>query len=76
MTDEERRTAQKAAKAMGLSICGVDMMRSGRGPLVLETNASPGFNIEKITGQKVAEKIIDYAELVAKAGRRKDKVGA
>jgi ribosomal protein S6--L-glutamate ligase len=76
LTDEERRTAQKAAKAMGLSICGVDMMRSGRGPLVLETNASPGFNIEKITGQKVAEKIIDYAELVAKAGRRKDKVGA
>src|SRR5512146_21606 len=45
LTAEERRTAQKAAKAMGLVICGVDMMRSERGPLVLEVNASPGFNI-------------------------------
>jgi ribosomal protein S6--L-glutamate ligase len=75
LTDEERKTAQKAAKAMGLSVCGVDMMRSERGPLVLETNASPGFGIEKVTGHQVAEKIIDYAEMVAKAGRRKDKVG-
>src|SRR5581483_8029274 len=50
LTDEERKTAQKAAKAMGLPICGVDMMRSARGPLVLEVNASPGFSIEKVTG--------------------------
>jgi ribosomal protein S6--L-glutamate ligase len=76
LTLEERKTAQKAAKAMGLSVCGVDMMRSERGPLVLEVNASPGFGIEKVTGRDVTSPVIDYAELVAKAGRRKDKVGA
>lgn len=76
LTTEERKTAQKAAKAMGLPVCGVDMMRSARGPLVLEVNSSPGFAIEKVTNQNVAEKVIEYAEMVAKAGRRKDKVGA
>ena len=77
LTAEERRTAQKAAKAMGLSIAGVDMMRSERGPLVLEVNASPGFAIEKVTGQNVAVKIIDFVEQTAKKPRRrKDKVGA
>lgn len=76
LTDEERRTAIKAAKAMGLPICGVDMMRSDRGPLVLEVNSSPGFGIEKVTGRNIAEKIIEYVEQNAKSGRRKDKVGA
>jgi ribosomal protein S6--L-glutamate ligase len=76
LTEQERKTAQRAAKAMGLPICGVDMMRSDRGPLVLEVNASPGFAIEKVTGHNVAGKIIDYVEQAAKAGRRKDKVGA
>lgn len=76
LTDEERKTAQKAAKAMGLSICGVDMMRSNRGPLVLEVNASPGFAIEKVTNRNVTAKIIDYVEQNAKGKRRKDKVGA
>lgn len=76
LTDEERKTAQKAAKAMGLPICGVDMMRSDRGPLVLEVNSSPGFAIEKVTGRNVAEKIIDYIEQNAKGKRRRDRVGA
>jgi ribosomal protein S6--L-glutamate ligase len=76
LTEEERKTAQRAAKAMGLPVCGVDMMRSERGPLVLEVNSSPGFGIEKVTERNVAEKIIDYVEQTAKAGRRKDKVGA
>lgn len=76
LSPEERKTAQKAAKAMGLPVCGVDMMRSQRGPLVLEVNSSPGFNIEKVTGRNVASTIVDYAEQVAKSGRRKDKVGA
>ena len=76
LTPEERKTAQRAAKAMGLPIAGVDMMRSERGPLVLEVNSSPGFGIEKVTGSNVAASIINYAEMVAKAGRRKDKVGA
>lgn len=76
LTDEERKTAQKAAKSMGLPICGVDMMRSDRGPLVLEVNASPGFYIEKVTGRNVAEKIIEYVEQNAKKQHRKDRVGA
>ncbi len=76
LTDEERKTAQKAAKAMGLSICGVDMMRSDRGPLVLEVNSSPGFGIEKVTGRNVASHIMDYIEQNAKRKRRRDRVGA
>lgn len=76
LSDIERKTAQKAAKAMGLTIAGVDMLRSDRGPLVLEVNASPGFGIEKITGRNVASSIIEYTEHSAKTGRRKDKVGA
>ena len=76
LTDIERRTAQKAARSMGLSIAGVDLLRSDRGPLVLEVNASPGFGIEKVTGRNVAAEIIEYTEHSAKTGRRKDKVGA
>ncbi len=76
LTDIERKTAQKAAKAMGLPVCGVDMMRSDHGPLVLEVNASPGFNIEKVTGRNVAGKIIEYVEQNARGKRRKDRVGA
>jgi ribosomal protein S6--L-glutamate ligase len=76
LTDEERKTAQKAAKAMGLPICGVDMMRSDHGPLVLEVNASPGFGIEEVTKRDVAGKILDYVEQNAKGKRRRDKVGA
>lgn len=76
LTDEERKVAVKTAKAMGLFICGVDMMRSQRGPLILEINSSPGFGIEQVTGRNVAEKIIEYVELNAKQRRRKDRVGA
>lgn len=76
LSDDERKTALKAARATGLSICGVDMMRSDRGPLVLEVNASPGFGIEHVTGRNVAEKIIEYVEQNAKGKRRKDRVGA
>lgn len=76
LTDEERKTAVKAARAMGLSVAGVDMMRSARGPLILEVNASPGFGIEKITKRNVAGAIIDYVELNAKRRKRRDRVGA
>ena len=76
LSDEEKKTVQKAAKAMGLPICGVDIMRSDRGPLVLEVNSSPGFGIEKVTGHNVAEKIIEYVEQNAKRQPRKDRVGA
>jgi ribosomal protein S6--L-glutamate ligase len=76
LTDEERKTAQRAAKTIGLAVCGVDMMRSERGPLVLEVNASPGFAIENVTGHNVAEKIVDYIEQNALRTRRKDRIGA
>ena len=76
LTDEERKIAVKAAKAMGLNVAGVDIMRSERGPLVLEVNSSPGFGIEQITGRDVAGPIIEYVEMNAKRRVQKDKVGA
>lgn len=76
LTDEERKICIRAAKAMGLTIAGVDFMRSDRGPLILEVNASPGFGIEKVTGRDVATRIIEYVELNAKRRPKKDKVGA
>ncbi len=76
LTPEERKTVTKAAKAIGLPICGVDMMRSDRGPLILEVNASPGFAIEKVTGRNVAGQILDYVEQNAKGKRKRDRVGA
>jgi len=77
LTDEERKTAIKAARAMGLPICGVDMMRSERGPLVLEVNSSASIlTPERITKRNVAEKIIEYIEQNAKRRTRKDRIGA
>ncbi len=76
LTEEERKMCIKAAKAMGLNVAGVDFMRSGRGPLVLEVNASPGFGIEKITGRDVATPMIEYVEMNAKRRNKKDKIGA
>lgn len=76
LTPEERKMAVRAAKAMGLPIAGVDLMRSARGPLVLEVNASPGFGIESVTGHDVATPIIEYVEMNAKRPKRKDRVGA
>jgi ribosomal protein S6--L-glutamate ligase len=76
LTEEERKMAVKAAKAMGLNVAGVDLMRSERGPLVLEVNASPGFGIETVTGRDVAGPIIEYVEMNAKRRVKKDKVGA
>ncbi|USN96778.1 MAG: 30S ribosomal protein S6--L-glutamate ligase [Candidatus Nomurabacteria bacterium] len=76
LTDEERKTAIKAARALGLNVAGVDLMRSERGPLVLEVNASPGFGVEKVTSRDVATAIIEYVEMNAKRRNKKDKVGA
>lgn len=76
LTEEEKKLALAAAKAMGLHVAGVDLMRSSRGPLVLEVNASPGFGIEKVTGRNVAEKIIEYVEHNAARKNSKDKIGA
>jgi ribosomal protein S6--L-glutamate ligase len=77
LSDEERSTAVKAAKSMGLPVCAVDMMRSNSGPLVLEVNSSGSIKTpEQLTGRNVAEKIIEYIELNAKRRNKKDRVGA
>jgi len=63
LTAAERRTAVKAATVMGLNVCGVDILRSERGPLVMEVNASPGLEgIETATGKDMASMIIEYIE--------------
>ncbi len=63
LTSEERSTAIKAAKKLGLGIAGVDMLQSERGPLVMEVNSSPGLEgIENATGLDIAGKIIEYVE--------------
>lgn len=63
LTQDERRTAVQAARAMGLSVAGVDMLRSNRGPVVLEVNSSPGLEgVEGATGVDVAGRIIEYIE--------------
>jgi ribosomal protein S6--L-glutamate ligase len=59
----ERETALKAARELGLTVCGVDMLPSDRGPLVLEVNSSPGLEgIEKATGKDVASAVIEFLE--------------
>jgi len=74
ITPKERETAVKAAKAMGLNVCGVDMLRSERGPLVMEVNSSPGLEgIEKTTGLDVAGKIIEFIEKNAKPNKTRTK---
>ncbi|MCA9153942.1 MAG: 30S ribosomal protein S6--L-glutamate ligase [Planctomycetales bacterium] len=75
LTPEERTTASRAATAMGLSVAGVDILRSNHGPVVLEVNSSPGLEgIEKATGVDVAGKIIEFIEKNAKPGKTKDRV--
>lgn len=77
LTEEEKKTAIRAAKAMGLPICGVDMIQSDRGPLVLEVNSSASLKTpEQVSGRDVATKIIEYVEQNAKRRNKKDKVGA
>jgi ribosomal protein S6--L-glutamate ligase len=61
LTTKERKAALKAASSMGLSIAGVDLLQSERGPLILEVNSSPGLQgIEKATGKDIAGSVIDY----------------
>jgi len=63
LTPEERRTAVKAAQTMGLSVAGVDILRSSRGPLIMEVNSSPGLRgIEEASGKDIAGRIIAYVE--------------
>lgn len=67
LTPKERATAIKAAQVVGLNVCGVDLLRSSRGPLVMEVNSSPGLQgIEEATQKDVASIIIDFIEKNAK----------
>jgi len=74
ITPEERSTAVRAAKAMGLNVCGVDILRSNHGPVIMEVNSSPGLEgIENATGKDVAGQIIDFIVANAKPGKTKTK---
>lgn len=69
LTPEERASALRAVDAVGLNVAGVDMLRSSRGPLVLEVNASPGIEgIERASGIDVAGAMITFLEARAKPG--------
>jgi ribosomal protein S6--L-glutamate ligase len=70
ITPEERSTAIRASKAMGLNIAGVDLLRSNHGPLVMEVNSSPGLEgIEKATGKDIAGEIIKFIERAMQANK-------
>ena len=74
ITPEERSTAVRAAKHMGLNVCGVDMLRSNHGPVIMEVNSSPGLEgIENATGKDIAGMIVDYIAKNAKDGKTKTK---
>jgi ribosomal protein S6--L-glutamate ligase len=74
LSAEERHTAVRAAAAVGLNVSGVDMVRSARGPLVMEVNSSPGLQgIESATGIDVADLIIGFLEANASYGKTETK---
>jgi ribosomal protein S6--L-glutamate ligase len=63
ISPEERKTAVDAARIMGLNVAGVDLLRSSRGPLVMEVNSSPGLEgIEQATGKDIAGMIVSFIE--------------
>lgn len=70
ITREERETALKAARIMGLNVAGVDLLRSKRGPMVMEVNSSPGLEgIEESSGRDIATDIIRFVERNAEPGK-------
>lgn len=72
ISPEERSVAVRSAKALGLNVCGVDMLRANHGPVVMEVNSSPGLEgVEHATGIDVAGKIIEVLEKRAQKGTSK-----
>ena len=72
ITPEERSTAVRAAKIMGLNVAGVDLLRSNHGPVIMEVNSSPGLEgIETATKKDVAGMITEFIEKNAKTGRNR-----
>jgi len=77
LTPAQRALALSASKAMGLTMAGVDMLESSRGPLVLEVNSSPGLEgIEAATGKDIAAAIIKCIEVNGNKNHKRDQVGA
>ncbi|MEM7770091.1 MAG: 30S ribosomal protein S6--L-glutamate ligase [Cyanobacteria bacterium P01_A01_bin.37] len=75
LTPEERSTATRAAKAMGLRVAGVDILRSNHGPVVMEVNSSPGLEgIENATDVDIAGSIIEFIEKNAASGKASDRI--
>jgi ribosomal protein S6--L-glutamate ligase len=76
ISEEERHMAIRAAHIIGLNVAGVDIVRSNRGPLIMEVNASPGLEgIEKTTGVDVAGSIIQFIEENLESERNREKKG-
>lgn len=76
ITDEERNMAIRSAHIIGLNVAGIDIVRSNRGPLIIEVNASPGLEgIEKTTGIDVAGEIIKFIESEITNGKQKGNGG-
>ncbi len=74
ITPEERSTAVRAAKIMGLNVAGVDILRSKNGPVVMEVNSSPGLEgIETVSGVDIASRMIEFVEKNARPGNTKTK---
>jgi ribosomal protein S6--L-glutamate ligase len=74
ITPEERSTAVRAAKIMGLNVAGVDILRSNHGPVVMEVNSSPGLEgIETVSGVDIASRMIEFVEKNARPGNTKTK---
>jgi ribosomal protein S6--L-glutamate ligase len=74
ITPEERSTAVRAAKIMGLNVCGVDVLRSNHGPVVMEVNSSPGLEgVETATGKDIACMVFEFIEKNARPHRTRTK---
>ena len=69
ISEDERRTAIRSAEVLGLNVAGVDMLRSNRGPVVMEVNSSPGIEgMEQASGADVAGAMIEFLEQRARRG--------
>jgi ribosomal protein S6--L-glutamate ligase len=70
ISPEERSTAVRAARALGLNVCGVDMLRANHGAVIMEVNSSPGLEgVEKATGIDIAGTVIEFLEKEARPGK-------
>lgn len=70
ITPEERSTAMRAARIMGLNVAGVDILRSNHGPVVMEVNSSPGLEgVERVTGKDIAGQVYTFIEKFGRFGK-------